>query len=109
MINFKELIKNRVKFTRKKKCDVCHEVKLVTYECEECYMKGFDNFLKEYESKMKVKIWKDLLNLINELNLSIYKRPIQKETKNFVDYFREKIQDLIKKYKKESELSGDKK
>ena len=27
-------IKDRVKFSRKKKCDVCKEIKLVAHECE---------------------------------------------------------------------------
>lgn len=32
--------KDRVKFTRLKKCDVCHKVKKVAHECEDCYTKG---------------------------------------------------------------------
>lgn len=35
-------IKNRVRFTRKKKCDVCKEEKKVAFECEDCYNNGFE-------------------------------------------------------------------
>ena len=45
------------------------------------------------------KIWGDLLNVINKLNISIYKRPIQEETNNFIKYFRKEIENLIKRYK----------
>lgn len=30
------------KFTRRKKCDCCSKIKLVTYECEDCYFSGYD-------------------------------------------------------------------
>ncbi len=45
------------------------------------------------------KIWGDLLNVINKLNISIYKRPIQEETNNFIKYLRKEIENLIKRYK----------
>ena len=35
-------MKMKNKFTRKKKCDVCNKIKLVTYECEDCYFSGYD-------------------------------------------------------------------
>jgi len=44
-----EMLKN--KFTRKQKCDCCGKKKLVTYECEDCYMSGYD--IDKQISKLK--------------------------------------------------------
>ena len=58
-ININKL-KNRVKFSRKKKCDVCKQNKLVSHECEECYSDGFEktinNFFKAGGEDMKKQI-----------------------------------------------------
>ena len=48
-----ESLKRRVKFTRKKKCDVCKQIKMVTHECEDCYDDGFMKSMKNYKEKKK--------------------------------------------------------
>ena len=47
----------------------------------------------------KIEIQSDLLKVINNLNLSVYGRSVNKETSSFVKYFRDEIQTLIRKYK----------
>lgn len=59
-------IKNRVKFSRKKKCDVCKEIKLVTHECESCYSKGFDETYINFRKEGREDLMKEVLELIEE-------------------------------------------
>jgi len=57
--------KNRVKFTRKKKCDVCKKIKPVAHECEDCYMEGFGKTTCEHEEGEKEERER-ILKLINK-------------------------------------------
>ena len=59
-------IKNRVNFTRKKKCDVCKKVKTVSYECEECYMNGFDKMGNKFWQWGKEELAKEIIKTIEK-------------------------------------------
>jgi hypothetical protein len=49
------------------------------------------------KEKIKKKIWEDLFTLLNNLNISVYKTPLFKETTKYVDYMRKEIIKLTKK------------
>ena len=46
--------------------------------------------------------WGDLFNLLNYINISVYKRPISEETNTFVNAFRGEVKKAIEKLKKEA-------
>jgi len=60
--------------------------------------------MNKEQKKIYDEIWADLLNLQNSINISVYRMPLLEETRNFVDFFREEVNKLIKKYN--SETSG---
>jgi len=60
--------------------------------------------MNKEQKKIYDEIWADLLNLQNSINISVYRMPLLEETRNFVDFFREEVNRLIKKYN--SETSG---
>lgn len=73
--------KDRVKFSRKKKCDVCHEVKMVAHECEICYNKGFDSTAdnlfkagKEEAIEAEIKFLESCINNTNSVRKKLKER-----------------------------------
>ncbi len=59
-------LKNRVKFTRKKKCDVCKEVKMVSHECENCYSEGFEKTINNISKNSREDLMKEVLNVLSK-------------------------------------------
>jgi len=52
--------------------------------------------------KFLIKRWSGLFNILNDLNISVYKKPLSKETAEFVDFFRKALSEEIDNFKAEA-------
>ena len=78
-------------------------------KCE--VVKEYEKFLDDYKKEQRElvrqefleilnKRWESLFNVVNNLNISVYKKPISKETNSFVVFFRKEMGNEIKKLEK---------
>lgn len=102
--------KNRVKFSRKKKCDVCHEVKFVAHECSDCYSNGFDDTANKLYESGKEEEQERIIKLIEkDIELQSTKLTHNFESDKAIEWRLTGMRFLIKKVHKSSERSEVKK
>jgi len=90
---------------RKTSLSLCEQT--VYFQCMRCKERHQvpEKYDKKDVQKFVEKRWNGLFNILSDLNLSVYKRPLNEETHAFVKYFRKALHKEIEKLKREA---GDK-